>query len=175
MSKEHRDHHADDVGTVNTGVVTVSSTRTPDADGSGDAVVSAIENAGHRVSVRDVAADEVETVRETVLGYVERADVDAVVTTGGTGLTHDDVTIEAIEPLFEREMPGFGEQFRARSVENIGLHGMLSRATAGVIDDAPVFCLPGSEQAAGFGTDELVTPVLGHVVGLTTETHGETQ
>jgi molybdenum cofactor biosynthesis protein B len=159
-------HHADDADSVAFGVLTVSSSRTLDADASGDAVVAAVEDGGHAVAARDLVADDREAISERVAEWLAEEGVEAVVTTGGTGLTPDDVTVEAVRPLFDREIPGFGEQFRAGSVEQVGPHGMLTRATAGVADGVPVFCLPGSEQAATFGTADLVVPVVGHVVGL---------
>jgi molybdenum cofactor biosynthesis protein B len=174
MTDEHTDHdghHAHDVGTVEFGVLTVSSSRTLETDESGDALVEALESAGHTVSARDLCEDDERAIRQTVETMVARKDVAAVVTTGGTGLSPADVTKEAIEPLFEREIPGFGEQFRAQSVAEVGPHGMLTRATAGIAEGVPVFCLPGSEQAASFGVSELILPVASHVVGLVTGGH----
>jgi cyclic pyranopterin phosphate synthase len=166
------DHHADDSAHVAFGVLTVSSTRTLDEDPGGDAIVGEIEAESHSVARRELVSDDERAIRERVSGMVDHAAVEAVITTGGTGLTPDDVTPEAVRPLFDRHVPGFGEQFRARSVEDVGPHGLLTRATAGVVDGVPVFCLPGSEQAAAFGTTELVAPIVGHVVGLT-GTEGE--
>jgi molybdenum cofactor biosynthesis protein B len=160
------DHHAHDAEAVAFGVLTISSSRTLEADPSGDALVDGIEAAGHDVAVRDLVADDERAIRSRVQGMTDHEEVGAVVTSGGTGLTPDDVTVEALAPQFDREIPGFGEQVRARSVEEVGPHGMLTRATAGVIEGIPVFCLPGSEQAATFGMTELVEPVVGHVVGL---------
>ncbi len=160
------DHHAHDASTVDFGVVTVSSTRTLETDEGGDAVVAALEDGGHTVSARNVVTDDAAAIREVVADLVAREDVSAVVTTGGTGLTPDDVTVDALAGLFDRDIPGFGEQFRAKSVEDVGPHGMLTRATAGVASGVPVFCLPGSTQAATFGVSELIDPVVGHVVGL---------
>jgi len=165
MTDDH--HHAHDAEAVSFGVLTISSSRTVETDASGDALVAAIEDADHAVAVRDLVGDDERAIRRRVEGVVDRDDVDAVVTTGGTGLTPEDVTPEAVDPLFDREIPGFGEQFRAQSVDEVGPHGMLTRATAGIADGTPVFCLPGSEQAAAFGATELVVPVVGHVVGLT--------
>ncbi len=165
------DHHAHDADAVAFGVLTVSSSRTLETDASGDALVDALESAGHTVAVRDLVADHESALRERVEGLRANDDVEAIVTTGGTGVTPDDVTVEALEPLFDRDIPGFGEQFRARSVEEVGPHGMLTRATAGIVADVPVFCLPGSEQAASFGMTELVEPVVGHVIGLVSDNH----
>ncbi len=160
------DHHADDASSVSFGVLTVSSSRTLENDASGDAIVDSIETANHTVAVRNLVADDGQAIRKKLTELLDNEAVDAVVTSGGTGLTPDDVTPEAASQLFDREIPGFGEQFRAQSVDEVGPHGMLTRATAGIVDGKPVFCLPGSEQAASFGTSELVLPVVGHVVSL---------
>lgn len=159
------EHHSDDLACVSFGVLTVSSSRTLESDESGDAIVEAIESAGHSVQVHDLVTDDEDAIRDGVRTFLDD-EVDAIVTTGGTGLTADDVTPDALDPLFDREIPGFGEQFRARSIEQVGPHGLLTRAKAGVIEDVPVFCLPGSESATDFGVSELVVPVVGHVVGL---------
>jgi molybdenum cofactor biosynthesis protein B len=170
MPDEH--HHDHDADAVSFGVLTVSSSRTLETDTSGDRIVEALEDDGHAVAVRDLVGDDERAIRRRVENLAARDTVDAVITSGGTGLTPDDVTVEAVSALLDRGIPGFGEQFRARSVEEVGPHGMLTRATAGVIGRTPVFCLPGSEQAATFGTTELVVPVVGHVVGLVTEGAG---
>ena len=158
-------HHSNDLACVSFGLLTVSSSRTLETDESGDAIVEAIESTGHTVQVRDLVTDDEDGIRGGVRTLLDD-EVDAIVTTGGTGLTPDDVTPDALDPLFDREIPGFGEQFRTRSIEQVGPHGMLTRAKAGVVEDVPVFCLPGSESAARFGVRELVVPVVGHVVGL---------
>lgn len=165
MTNEHHNHDKQHVGVA---VLTISSTRTVDSDDSGDAVVDALKADGHTILARDLVADENRAIRASIEEFTARDNVDAIVTTGGTGLTPDDVTVDALSPLFDRDIPGFGEQFRARSVAEVGPHAMLSRATAGVIDGVVVFCIPGSENAARFGTTELVIPVLGHAVGLLT-------
>jgi len=97
---------------------------------------------------------------------VSRDDVDVVVTTGGTGVTPDDVTIEAVEPLFDKRLPGFGELFRTLSYDGIGTKVVGTRATAGIAEGVPVFCLPGSENAARLGTEEIVVAEASHLAGL---------
>lgn len=164
MPDDHHHHH--DAESVGFGVLTVSSSRTLEADASGDAIVDAIEGDGHTVADRELVGDDETAIRKRVEAFLGRESVEAVVTTGGTGVTPDDVTVEAVEPLLDRDLPGFGEQFRARSVAEVGPHAMVSRATAGIAGTVPVFCLPGSQQAAEFGTQELVLPIVGHLVGL---------
>jgi molybdenum cofactor synthesis domain len=164
MPDDHHHHH--DAESVGFGVLTVSSSRTLEADASGDAIADLIEGDGHRVADRELVGDDETAIRQRVEAFLGRESVEAVVTTGGTGVTPDDVTVEAVETLLDRDLPGFGEQFRARSVAEVGPHAMVSRATAGIAGTVPVFCLPGSQQAAEFGTRELVLPIVGHLVGL---------
>ena len=163
---EHEDHHAHDVETLGVGVVTVTSSRSIEEDPSGDAIVSAFEDAGHAVATRELVPDAYDRVQDVVNAVVGRRDVDVVVTSGGTGVTPDDVTIEALEPLMDKVLPGFGELFRRRSEDQIGTRVVATRATAAVADGVPVFCLPGSEAAVRLGVEEIVIPEAGHLAGL---------
>jgi molybdenum cofactor biosynthesis protein B len=162
----HHSHHHHDLETVGAGVITVSSSRSLDDDPAGDAIVSAFEANGDRVAVRELIADDYDGVQETVYRLVSRDDVDAVVTTGGTGVTPDDVTVEAVEPLLDKRLPGFGELFRRLSYDEIGTRVVGTRARAGVVNGVPVFCLPGSESAARLGATEIVVPEAAHLAGL---------
>ena len=159
-------HHHHDVDSVAVGVVTVSSSRTAEEDPAGDYVAAAFEEAGHEVAVRELIDDDYDSVQGTVDRLARRKDTDAVVTTGGTGVTPDDVTPEAVRGLFAKRLPGFGELFRRLSHEEIGTRTIGSRATAGVVSATPVFCLPGSENAVRLGVDEIVLPEVGHLSGL---------
>lgn len=156
-------HH--EVPETSFGVVTVSTSRTLETDESGDALVAAIEGDGHRVARRELVGDNKDEITAVVAALIEADGVDAVVLTGGTGLSPEDVTVEAVRPLLDQEIPGFGELFRYLSFDDIGPRALLSRAFAGSKDGVPVFCLPGSTQAAQFGTDRLILPTIGHVLG----------
>jgi len=163
----HGGHHDHDADTVAVAVVTVSSSRSLDSgDTSGEYVATAFEEAGHEVSVRELVPDEYDSVQGTVDRLARRKDTDVVVTTGGTGVTPDDVTPEAVRPLFAKTLDGFGELFRRLSYEEIGTRTIGSRATAGITAGTPVFCLPGSENAVTLGVDEILLPEVGHLVGL---------
>ncbi|GAB7012276.1 hypothetical protein JCM18549_05470 [Halolamina salina] len=159
------DHHHHDRDHLGVAVLTVSSSRSLDEDPAGDQIADALESAGHGITTRDLVPDDYDKVQATVERFVDRDDTDAVVTTGGTGVTPDDVTVEAVEPLLAKELPGFGELFRRRSYEEIGTMVVATRATAGVADGVPVFCLPGSENAAALGA-ELIVSTAGHLAGL---------
>ena len=175
-SHDHGGGHGDDEGhqhshleldTVSFAVVTVSSSRTLETDEGGDRIQELIESDRQTVAVRELVGDEREAIAATVEALVERDDVDAIVLTGGTGLSPEDVTVEAVRPLFDQEIPGFGELFRSLSYEDIGPRALLSRAFAGSKDGVAIFCLPGSKQAAAFGTEELILPTVAHILGHT--------
>ncbi|WP_277540707.1 MogA/MoaB family molybdenum cofactor biosynthesis protein [Haloarcula laminariae] len=165
MSDSHDRHHSHDADAVSIAVITVSSSRSLDDDPGGDAAEAALVDAGHEVVDRTRVTDDRVAIADAVTGALE-AGADVVVTTGGTGLTPDDVTVDALRPLFDRAIPGFGELFRYISFEAVGPMAMASRATAGVVADRLVFCLPGSEDAARTGSEELVAPAVGHLLGL---------
>jgi molybdenum cofactor biosynthesis protein B len=165
--EEHgHDHHAHDVETLGAAVVTVSSSRSLSDDPSGDTIVSGVEDAGHKVVSRDLIDDSYDGVQSSLNALVARDDVDVVVTTGGTGVTPDDVTIEAARSMFDKELPGFGELFRLLSYDEIGTKVVGTRATAGVIDGVIVFCLPGSKNAARLGVGEIIVEEASHLAGL---------
>jgi molybdenum cofactor biosynthesis protein B len=163
--QEEHDHHASDIETVSAAILTISSSRSLEEDPAGEAIGEAFERAGHEVSTRALVTDDHDDVQAAIDGLVDRGDTDIVVTTGGTGITPDDVTIEAVSPLFTKELPGFGELFRRRSYGEIGARIVATRAIAGVAGETPVFCLPGSENAARLGS-EIATEVCGHLAGL---------
>jgi molybdenum cofactor biosynthesis protein B len=160
------DHHHHDVDQVGVAILTVSSSRSLDDDPAGDVIQNAFEGEGHTVTTRELVRDSYDRVQGGVENLANRRDVDVVVTTGGTGVTPDDVTVEATEPLFDKELPGFGELFRRLSYDEIGTKVVGTRATAGVADGVPVFCLPGSENAARLGSEDVILPEVGHLVGL---------
>ncbi|PSP80226.1 molybdenum cofactor biosynthesis protein B [Halobacteriales archaeon QS_1_68_20] len=159
-------HHEHDLDELGAAVVTVSSSRTLADDPSGDHVVEALVDAGHDVVTRELIPDDYDDVQHTVDSLVRRSDVDVVVTTGGTGVTPDDRTPEAVRPLFEKELPGFGELFRRYSYGEIGTRVVGTRATAGIIDGVPVFCFPGSTDAVQLGVEEIVVEEAPHLAGL---------
>jgi molybdenum cofactor biosynthesis protein B len=162
----HEDHHRHDAAELGVAVLTVSSSRSLDDDPAGDAIESVLEGTGHEVTIRELVTDEYDGVQDAVDRFVEREDTDCVVTTGGTGVTPDDVTVEAVEPLFDKRLPGFGELFRTLSYEEIGTKVVGTRAVAGVADGVPVFCLPGSENAARLGAGDIIIEEAPHLVGL---------
>ena len=132
-------------------VLTVSDTRDEESDTSGKILVEKIAGAGHVLAGKAMVPDDVESIRAQVLAWIEAGEVNAIVTTGGTGLTGRDITPEALEPLFEKRIDGFSVVFHLVSYGKIGLSTLQSRATAGIIDGVFVFCLPGSNGAVKDG------------------------
>ena len=132
-------------------------------DITGDIIQALVFGAGHEVVSRCVAPDDVRMLRDILKAKMARG-VDAIIFAGGTGLSPDDVTIEAIRPLLDKELPGFGELFRHLSYNRVGTAAMLSRALAGVRQGVVIFCLPGSPDAAELAVRELILPEVGHMI-----------
>ncbi len=162
-NSSHRERRVDSVLCA---VLTVSDTRTPETDTSGGLLRERLESAGHRVVAYEVVPDEPAMFREVVAALFERADCQAVLLPGGTGLAPRDTTYEAVSGLFEKHLDGFGELFRMLSYEEIGAAAMLSRATAGVVGSTVVYSMPGSTAAVQLAMDKLILPELGHVAAL---------
>ena len=150
---------------LNVAVLTVSDTRTRANDTSGDVLQERLETAGHKVAARVILQDDVAKLRDQFRAWIADKNIDAVISTGGTGLTRRDVTPEAVTPLFTKEIPGFGELFRWLSYEEIGTSTIESRALAGVADTTLIFCLPGSTGACRTGMDKIILPQLDSTTG----------
>jgi len=152
------------LGPAGCAIVTVSDTRTPETDTSGQAIADLLRGEGHAVLDQRIVKDDPGMVIETMHDLAKRADVRVIVTTGGTGITSRDSTYEAVTRLLEKELPGFGELFRMLSYPEIGAAAMLTRATAGIIAGRAVFMLPGSEHAVRLALTKLILPELNHVL-----------
>ncbi|MDV0436850.1 molybdenum cofactor biosynthesis protein B [Xanthomonas sacchari] len=145
---------------LNLCVLTVSDTRTLEQDSSGDYLVAALQGVGHRLHARALLPDDRYRMRATVSAWIADPDVDGILVTGGTGFTGRDSTPEALLPLLDKEMPGFGELFRAISVEEIGTSSLQSRAFAGMANATFLFCLPGSTSACRTAWERIIAAQL---------------
>jgi molybdopterin adenylyltransferase len=141
-------------------VLTVSDTRTEASDKSGAVLVERLRSAGHVLATKSIVRDDVYAIRAIVSSWIADAEVEVVITTGGTGLTGRDGTPEAIAVLLDKEISGFGELFRTISYEEIGASSLQSRCLAGVANRTYIFCLPGSSNACVTGWDKLIAPQL---------------
>jgi molybdenum cofactor biosynthesis protein B len=141
---------------VGIAILTVSDTRNEADDESGGTLIQRAKDAGHNVIARKVVRDEVETIRETVTGWIDDPAIDVVITNGGTGITGRDITPEALAPLFDKPIEGFGELFRMISYTKVGTSTMQSRALGGLAKGTYIFALPGSPSACRDGWDEIL-------------------
>lgn len=146
-------------------IVTVSDTRDEETDKSGKLIRSLLSEHNQPVNEYRIISDDSELIREAAAFAIENQEIDVLIFNGGTGIASRDVTIEALIPLFEKEITGFGELFRMLSyTEDIGSGAMLSRAVAGVSGKTAIFALPGSTGAVKLGMEKLILPELTHVV-----------
>ena len=160
------DEHRSEAGAPTLGffVLTVSDSRNERTDEGGALLAALVVGAGHRVVSRGRVRDEIGEIHAGVEASLGSPGVDVVLVTGGTGLSPRDVTIEAVTPLFEKEIPGFGELFRMLSFAEIGAAAMLSRAAAGLSAGRAIFLLPGSPKALELALARLVLPEIAHLL-----------
>ena len=133
-------------------------------DLSGNLIKKLFVDHNQNVFSLDIIPDELEVIQEKVKNLLNKNNIDAIILTGGTGLSSRDVTIEAVSPLIEKEIPGFGELVRKISFETIGSSAMLTRALAGISNRKVIFCLPGSPNAVELAVKQLILPELGHII-----------
>ena len=141
---------------VRIAVLTVSDTRDEESDTSGQVLADRVTGAGHVLADRAIVRDDVDEIRARILAWVDSGGIDAVISTGGTGITGRDVTPEAVEPLFDKRIDGFSVVFHLVSYQSVGLSTLQSRATAGIVNGVFVFCLPGSNGAVRDGWDKVI-------------------
>ncbi|HEY9761676.1 MAG TPA: MogA/MoaB family molybdenum cofactor biosynthesis protein [Trichocoleus sp.] len=151
---------------VTCAVVTVSDTRTPETDSSGQLICDLLFGSGHRVGDYTIVPDEPDLIRTLITEYGFRQDIQAVICNGGTGIAPRDTTYDAISSLLEKELSGFGEIFRYLSYQEVGSRAIASRAVAGIFHKTLIFSLPGSTKAVKLGMEALILPELIHLTKL---------
>lgn len=147
---------------VNIAIMTVSDSRTEENDKSGGALVERLTAAGHKLADKRIVKDDRYLIRAVLSTWIADPGIQAVITTGGTGLTGRDITPEAVSPLFDKEIEGFGEMFRWISWQDIKTSTIQSRAVAGLANGTAIFCLPGSTGACRTGWDDIIVHQLDH-------------
>lgn len=145
---------------VRIAVLTISDTRDEESDTSGHLLAERVKAAGHELVDKAICKDSIVDIREKIEAWAASGFVEAIVTTGGTGITGRDVTPEAVEPLFDKKLDGFSVIFHLVSYQSVGLSTLQSRATAGIVKGVFVFCLPGSNGAVKDGWDKVISPQL---------------
>jgi molybdopterin adenylyltransferase len=150
--------------TVRCAVVTISDTRTLETDSGGRTVIQWLERAGHTVATRTIIRDEPDDVRKLLRWFADDPAIDAVLMTGGTGLSSRDQTYETVKSMLTKELPGYGELFRMLSYHEIGPAAILSRAVGGLVDKTLVLTMPGSPAAVQLAMEKIIVFQLGHMV-----------
>lgn len=171
MSETVLKHKAEAPKALNFAVITCSTSRYKEYvetgklnDETGDLIVNVLRENGHRVTMRKIVSDDREQIQKVVMRALRSRKVDAIIISGGTGLGPRDVTIEAVRPLLDKELPGFGEIFRMLSYREIGSAAIMTRAIAGVSMGKAIFCLPGSPHSALLALKEIILPEAGHII-----------
>lgn len=145
-------------------VLTISDTRTIETDKSGKLIIQLLEGDGHHVVGKDIISDDINKIQQRIKALLEDDRIEAIITNGGTGISKRDITIEAIEPLLDKQIPGFGEIFRTLSYyEDIGATAIMSRAIAGVASNRGIFVMPGSSGAVKLAMNKIILKELVHV------------
>lgn len=160
-TKEHKKQAPDNIKVA---VISVSTTRNLSQDKSGAWIKEQAKKEGVEVVIHQMVTDDIDAIEELIKHVTEKIRPHAVIMTGGTGIAPKDVTIEAVRPLFKKELTAFGVLFAQLSFEEIDSAAILSRATAGIIEDSIVFCMPGSIKACKLACNNLIFPELGHLV-----------
>jgi len=157
----HKQHLPKDIKIA---VISVSTTRGIAEDKSGDWIKKQAKKEGHEVVIHQTVTDDIDAIKELTWHVTEKICPDVILMTGGTGISPRDVTIEAVRPLFEKELTAFGTLFTQLSFEQIDSAAILSRATAGIVRNTIIFCMPGSIKACKLACNALIFPELGHIL-----------
>lgn len=164
MPAIHAEHKSQGPPSVRCAVITVSDTRTLETDTGGHAVITRLTAAGHTVVQREIIPDEPAHMRPLLETLAQRDDLDAILLTGGTGISSRDQTFETVSALLSKPLPGYGEVFRMLSFQEIGPAAILSRAVGGLIGNKVVLTMPGSPAAVRLAMEQIIVPELSHLV-----------
>jgi molybdenum cofactor biosynthesis protein B len=164
LSESVHRHKGSAPKTVRVAILTISDTRTRETDTGGDTAEQLLREAGQEIVARQIVRDEVTGIRANLIDLLANPDVDAVITTGGTGISGRDTTYEVVDRMIEKKLDGFGEIFRLLSYEEIGAAAIMSRAVAGAVGTRFIASLPGSRNAVKLAVEKILAPELAHIV-----------
>ena len=171
MSSSSLEHKRNALKNITFGVVTVSTSKytleqsgEKSEDKSGSLIVKILKAFNYEIAMRSLIPDNPDVIKESILNLCEKSNIDAIITTGGTGITKNDLTIETVSSLFEKDLLGFGEIFRKLSYEEIGSVAILTRAAAGIRRGKAIFCIPGSPHAVELAVKKLIVPEISHIL-----------
>ena len=160
----HLEHKKEAPKSVGVALLTISDSRTEETDESGKLLRQKLVESGHRVIAYHLLKNDAAAVKETIEELLDEEDVQVIITGGGTGLSHRDMTVETVSAMLEKRLDGFGELFRSLSYLEIGTSSMMSRALAGVIKGKVIICIPGSLGATELAVDKIILPEVGHMI-----------
>jgi len=160
----YQEHKRKAPQSVNCAVLTISDTRTEQDDESGKLIRQKLSQNGHRVMAYAILKNEAESIKQKICELLGQEELQVIITSGGTGVSHRDITVETIHSILEKELDGFGELFRFLSYGEIGTASIMSRAIAGTIKGKVILCLPGSLGAASLAMEKIILPEIGHLV-----------
>lgn len=158
------EHRRDQKIVAGFAVLIVSDSRTKDTDESGKIAIDLIENAGHHIKAYDIAKNDTTQIKKMLKKYSENPEIRIILTSGGTGVSNRDKTVNTVTPMLQQILPGFGEYFRRLSFEEVGIAGINSRAVAGIINKQVIYCLPGSKNAVRTALTKIILPGIGHLL-----------
>ncbi len=160
----YQEHREKSPQSVSCAVLIISDSRTEQDDESGRLIKQKLSQNGHRVMFYSILKNEAEAIRKKIDELLRQDGLQVIITSGGTGVSHRDTTVETIYPMLEKKLDGFGELFRFLSYQAIGTASIMSRAIAGVVGGKVILCLPGSLGAANLAMDKVILPEIGHLV-----------
>lgn len=160
----YHEHKERSPRSVSCAVLTISDTRTEQDDESGGLIKQKLTQNGHRVMSYSILKDEADSIKQKISELLRQEELQVIITNGGTGVSHRDVTVETISPILEKKLDGFGELFRFLTYQEIGTGSIMSRALAGVAGGKVILCLPGSPGAVNLAMDKIILPEIGHLV-----------
>ena len=160
----YQEHKQKSPQSVSCAVLTISDSRTERDDESGNLIRQKLSQNGHRVMSYSLLKNEADSIKSTIHELLRQEELQVIITSGGTGASHRDITVETISPILEKKLDGFGELFRLLTYREIGTPSIMSRAVAGVVRGKDILCLPGSFGAANLAMDRIILPEIGHMV-----------
>ena len=160
----YHEHKQQSPISVTCAVIIISGSRTEQDDESGKLIKQSLEKNDHKVTSFSILKNDVDSILKKLDNLLEDESIDVIITSGGTGASHLDITIETIAPMLDKKLDGFGELFRLLTYQEIGSGSIMSRAMAGVVRDKVIICLPGSVEAARLAMEGIILPEIGHLV-----------
>jgi molybdenum cofactor biosynthesis protein B len=160
----YQEHKHQSPKSVTCAVLIISGTRTEQSDESGKLILQALKREGHQVISYSILKNDADSILKKLYGLLEEESLHVIITSGGTGASHLDITIETISPILDKKLDGFGELFRFLTYQEIGTGSIMSRAMAGVVKGKVIICLPGSVKAVNLAVERIILPEIGHLV-----------